>query len=154
MCWNARCNGTAPPSDCFGGAGGKLVCQHGDAECVANRMEGCAIKLSGSSLKAFPFINCFEVEEDSTPGAAKTCAGLLPLGIKYADLEACVSGPDGLAVDAANAQMTALVPGGHAVTPWPLLNGKHLDPQTDLLTAVCNAAKAFRPPGCPPVPSP
>jgi interferon gamma-inducible protein 30 len=147
MCWNARCNVTSPPTDCFGGAGGTLVCQHGDKECVANRMEGCAIKLAGSSIKAFPFIHCYEVENGCKAAAAETCAA--QAGIKYADLQTCVTGPAGLAVDAANAKMTALIPGGHVATPWPVINGQNLDQQKDLLAAVCDAIVGTKPAGCP-----
>jgi len=146
MCWNARCNGTAPPSDCFGGAGGTMVCQHGDAECAANRVEGCAVKLAGSSAAAFPFIRCFEVEHGCKAGAAQTCAAQNG-PFSFGDLEACYSGPDGLAVDAANAKLTAAIPGGHAVTPWPLLDGA-APASKDLLAEVCAKIAGPKPAGC------
>jgi len=130
MCWNAACNQTTAPSTCFTGT---LICQHGEPECYANRIEACALKYYPS--KSLPFINCYEgVNEPSNATLAK-CAKNTQLNVSL--LQQCASTDEGHQLDSANAQLTARIPGGHESTPWPVLNGKHVN--GPLLKALCEA---------------
>lgn len=89
---------------------------------------------------------CYEGENDSKSSAAESCAK--SAGMDYSLLETCVGGEEGKAVDSMNAKATALIPGGHASTPWPVINGAALDEGTDLLKAVCGAYTGTKPAFC------
>ena len=164
ICWNERCNGTAasanadivvaleknrtdynpPPADCFAGT---LICQHGEPECAANRLEACAISHYGDNVtKYLGFIDCYEGENEPSPSTAESCARTT--GIDYTAITTCAMGEEGLALDAKNARATADLPGGHTATPWPMLNGQALDSQDNLLQAICAAWTGPAPAGC------
>jgi interferon gamma-inducible protein 30 len=132
MCWNAACNKTSAPSDCFSGT---LICQHGQPECYANRVEACAIKLYPNVTQYLGFINCYESTNEPNNSTLQHCAN--QMSMKSSKLRDCASSDEGLALDSMNARATAEIPGGHASTPWPILNGNVVE--SGLLQAICSA---------------
>ena len=57
QCFNRRCgrDASAPPSDCFTG---QPLCQHGAAECSADRLLACGKRLDREGY--MPFTYCLE----------------------------------------------------------------------------------------------
>ena len=135
MCWNSACNVTSPPSNCFQG---KPICQFGEKDCYANRLEACALKHYSNNLtQSLLFINCYEGTHVPSNTTAISCA--TETNMDYTVLEKCVNGLEGKQLDSKNAKLTALIPGGHLLTPWPVLNGVTLDRSANLLKAICDA---------------
>ena len=132
MCWNAACNQTSAPDDCFSGT---LICQHDEPECYANRVEACAIQHYPNVTQYLGFINCYESQNEPSNSTLQQCAN--QMNMKSSELTDCASSKEGLALDSINAKATCLLPGGHASTPWPVLNGVVV--QSGLLEAICSA---------------
>merc|ERR1719184_215133 len=42
FCWDAECNVVNPEKQCFDMTNSKIMCQHGDVECLANLFQDCA----------------------------------------------------------------------------------------------------------------
>jgi hypothetical protein len=133
-CWIKECGGDSPASDCFTG---KKWCQHGNDECDADTLEGCAVKHYPDVNTYWPFINCFEGKQKARMTSAKACA--TKASMDYSILETCLKGSDGEAIDAMNAQMTAKFGSSRLGTPWVVVNGKALEDPSTLLQTVCAA---------------
>lgn len=148
FCWVNQCNVENPPAQCFTG---RIMCQHGDNECLANRIEGCALKVMRLD-DAVQFIECLEGAYMSTwrtprgdelvTHAAEKCSQ------KNEQLSNCYMGDGGGAVDVANARRTVALGPGKLGTPWVLVNGKPIQDASELLRAVCTAYTGTKPAGC------
>ena len=142
MCWNAACNQTDAPDDCFSG---DLICQHGKQECYANRVEACAIKhYQMNTTKFLNFITCYESTNEPSNSSMISCANQSEMDVSTLTECASNTSAEGRSLDSLNAKQTCLIPGGHASTPWPLLNGK--PQQAGLLQAICSAYTGSNPP--------
>lgn len=137
-------------------SGNKWVfeCQHGPKECQGNLIETCAISLLKNISVSFPFVHCFEksIESSGDPqSVAKNCA--MTLGIVYAPIEACVSGPQGNELEHEMAMKTNALEPQHEYVPWVTINGKHTEKiqreaESNLLKLVCEYYTGTKPAGC------
>jgi len=129
-------------------------CQHGPNECLGNLIETCAISLLKNLSVSFPFVHCFEVsiERSGNPkSVAQHCAK--SLGIDYAPIEACVSGPQGNELEHEMAKKTDALEPQHEYVPWVTINGKHTEKiqreaENNLLKLVCEYYEGTKPPAC------
>lgn len=147
-CWASECmKGGSNPSDpaCYDEA--KMVCQHGEQECVANRLEGCVIKLHPDPADYLPFLFCFEGKHKSRETFAKECATTAKLDFDAIQKCAAKGSADGDAADKFNAQATAALGPDKKYVPWVTVNGKVVANQNDLLKDVC-ALMSPKPKGC------
>ena len=70
---------------------GKLSCQHGPDECVANSYEQCVIDAYPVFATHFPFYECLETKIDSgEPVAQQATECAKAAGLDIAEIEACV----------------------------------------------------------------
>ena len=135
-CWRKLCAGPAAPRDC---SSGPVLCQHGEDECLANRLEGCAF-LNTEFPDWVPFVGCYEGNGDLSLQNARRCAGAH--GINYAKMTACANGALGAKVDRSNALATLAYSGEWLGTPTVTVAGETVqDPGSgnNLLNAVCKA---------------
>lgn len=131
----------------------RFTCQHGEAECVGNLIETCAISILQNVTVYFPFIHCLEtnIAGNDPLSAAERCA--TQLGIDFAPIEKCQTGRQGNALEHQMALKTdALVP-RHNYVPWITLNGKHTNDiqekaTFDLLGLVCDTYQGTKPSAC------
>ena len=148
ICWNLACNATSHANNdpnCFQG---KQICQFGEPDCYANRLEACALK-HYNPTQSLSFINCYEGLNVPSNKAAVSCARQANMNVTL--LQDCSSGVEGKTLDSSNARLTAMIPGGHAITPYPILNGVVLNRNASLLEAICtayNAGTGVTPPAC------
>lgn len=140
----------------FGNAyyrGGKLTCQHGVDECIANSWEQCAISLYPAFDDHFPFYNCLEAASLSCGEGAGTCTldaapgCVTSSGLSLTKMQACINSPTTVA--ALQEEFYQLTPSNHKWTPWVLINGK-LSPSDgdELLAEVCDAYTGTKPAAC------
>lgn len=147
-CWASECmKGGSNPSDpaCYDES--KMVCQHGEAECVANRLEGCVISLHPDPNDYLPFMWCYEGKHKSKKAFAKECATEAKLD--YDAIEKCAAkgSAAGDAADKANAMATAALGPDKKYVPWVTVDGTVVANQNDLLKDVC-AKMSPKPKGC------
>lgn len=143
-CWISECGGDKPPSDCFTG---DIMCQHGDDECAADRLEGCVINYFPDPGQYYKFMSCYE---DGSSNYA-TCAKQAGISASVSkSIQACASEGSkiGDQLQVKNAQKTIQLGSSKLGTPWVIVNGKYLDDPDSLLTTVCNEYTGTKPKGC------
>jgi len=117
-------------------------CQHGPAECVGNLIETCAISILYNTSVYFPFIHCVETNIQYSPrSTAESCAS--QLGIDFAPIDKCQSGPQGNMLEHEMAEKTNALEPPHQYVPWITMNGKHTnqiqnEATSNLLKLVCD----------------
>lgn len=144
-CWIKECNVDSPPDDCFTA---DVMCQHGTAECAADRLEGCVIKHFPEPAQYSVFMSCYE--DESGPTFAQ-CAGEAGISEETSRaIEACAKtgSAEGNAVEVANAKATVALGDTKLGTPWVIVNGVQLEDPTTLLETVCAAYQGPAPAGC------
>lgn len=129
-------------------------CQHGPKECEGNLIETCAISLLKNISVSFPFVYCFE-KSIERPGDLKTAAEncAKTIGIDYAPIDSCVSGPMGNKLEHEMAMKTDALEPQHEYVPWVTINGKHTEKiqreaENNLLKLVCEYYTGTKPSAC------
>lgn len=132
-------------ADCYGP--GVVHCQHGAAECFANRVEAC-VKVRDPA-GSWPIAQCIEKafydgtlrnghsSNEEVTKVAQSCGA-------PEEALSCATGPAG---DAAVEQMAKETP-PHPGVPYILVNGVVLENEKQLLQAVCKAYQGPKPAGC------
>jgi len=147
MCWINSCSKPTAPSDCFEG---KTVCQHGPNECVANRVEACALGMYGIET-GVKFVECLEQAYKSTwrgtAGRSLVLKAALACSNQDQELMDCFNGGQGDRFQANFAQMTVALGTAKKGTPWVLVNGVVTDAD-NLLRTVCREYKGTKPAAC------
>lgn len=146
QCWENHCGyqASSPPSDCYTG---DVVCQHGSGECYGNLVETCVKNMTNNDAsKYMPFVYCFESAGDAGEKLLEKCAPIF--GLNAAAIDTCAKGPQGKALNAIDAKVTAMVPNRNYV-PYITVNGKVLQETDLLLYTVCKDWQGTKPPGCP-----
>jgi len=124
----------------------KFTCQHGQRECDGNQIMTCGIGLQSFDFsKYFPFIACLERSGDPT-GRAQACATQTKQD--WTAIQTCTKNKQGNDWQHDMGARTEAVPGRNYV-PWVTINGAHSKAaESNCLSAVCNAYKGTKPPGC------
>mmetsp|Transcript_49113 Transcript_49113/g.110515 ORF Transcript_49113/g.110515 Transcript_49113/m.110515 type:complete len:195 (+) Transcript_49113:206-790(+) len=138
-CYDNVCGAAAMarPADCFTGA---LVCQNGDAECLADRLITCAkLKSTGLPSTYMRFAACLDALFPSNVGLVKAkapgCAAAA--GLDFEAISRCSAGEEG---DAAVIDQAKATP-SHPFCPYVVVDGKELENKDELLSAVCAGFK-------------
>lgn len=131
----------------------RFTCQHGEAECVGNLIETCAISILQNATSYFPFIHCLEstIAGYDPVSAAEQCAS--QFGIDFSSIDKCHSSAQGNALEHEMALKTNALNPPHYFVPWITLNGKHTDEiqneaTFDLLGLVCDTYQGTKPDAC------
>jgi len=132
----------------FGNAhisGSTVSCQHGEAECIDNSYEQCAIDIYPDFATHYPFIDCLEQHGSSMSRYFDSCAS--SAGVDIGEIEKCVNDP--VRSFALQQKFAALTPSYHKYTPWVEVDGEISPSDGDkLLKEVCAAYQGTKPPGC------
>ena len=135
-------------------ADGTFTCQHGADECTSDVIELCTLyKLSNNitsistgdtSMTAFPFIHCMEVNEGA-PSAAEGCfsENMKNSGLAWSTVTECAASQE---LDVQNAGMSATP--SHDYVPWVLVDGTLLDNTNLLLHTICKDYTGPAPKSC------
>lgn len=115
---------------------GTIFCQHGEAECLGNKIELCLMDRYPKWQSWYPAFKCIEKSYDSPENASKVC--LPKHGVDLADVMGCAKGDEGELLHLKAAKRTlGLVP-PHKWTPWIVLDGKPLGEKINsLLRVIC-----------------
>lgn len=140
-CWIDKCENNLEDEKCFTG---QILCQHGDDECWANRLEGCAVKNYPQNY--LPFLICFEGENNAQRSSVDECAKSANIDSQV--LYECVSSSTGTKVDQFNAQETIKLGKAKIGTPWVVVNGQAMEDPSQLLSHVCSLYGGQKPTGC------
>lgn len=126
-----------------------FLCQHGEAECLGNMIQACAVKELKEPSQYLSLIFCmsalpqFAVEKSSFECARELKMDLAPV-------RACVQSPEGRAhmYEITTASNTLNPPRKHV--PWITLDGQHFEEADtgDLLSPLCRKLPAPRPSAC------
>lgn len=128
-------------------------CQHGPAECDANRMLACALDISTDAFAALPFVACMAHADASPERDARECA--FKTGLDYTQLMHCYDNHQGWKLMHQNAVDTGRLVPAHTYVPWLVVNGQHTEDsqaaaQADLIGYVCQLYSGTdKPAGCP-----
>lgn len=137
-------------------ADGSFTCQHGTDECTTDVIDQCVLyKLSGNissistgdtSMQAFPFIQCMELNEGN-PSAAQPCwtktLGATQTKVTWTTIDSCTkTEAKACQTEAANATPS------HDYVPWVLVDNKVLDNSNLLTQAICRAYTGPQPASC------
>eukprot|EP01063_Lacrimia_lanifica_P032418 TRINITY_DN5542_c0_g4_i1.p2 TRINITY_DN5542_c0_g4~~TRINITY_DN5542_c0_g4_i1.p2 ORF type:complete len:176 (+),score=55.66 TRINITY_DN5542_c0_g4_i1:163-690(+) len=129
---------------------GKIVCQHGPAECVGNAAETCAKNMTGNDpVQYLPFHRCVEEARPIDTAAVRGCAA--QHGLDGEKLMQCADGPVGAALLAVEADLTAQakVATGSRGVPFYTYNGaRYFGEAMDIPGKACDdwVAQGFRKP--------
>lgn len=133
---------------------GTFTCQHGVDECTSDAYELCTLyHLSGNmssiatgdtSLKAFPFIQCMEIN-DGNPAAAESCfnKNMASSGLSWSTVSKCYE-TEFTEVQSAGASATPT----HDYVPWVLVDGAVVQNTNALLATICKAYTGPSPASC------
>eukprot|EP00747_Dinoflagellata_sp_TGD_P117531 gnl/TRDRNA2_/TRDRNA2_172624_c0_seq1.p1 gnl/TRDRNA2_/TRDRNA2_172624_c0~~gnl/TRDRNA2_/TRDRNA2_172624_c0_seq1.p1 ORF type:complete len:683 (+),score=131.40 gnl/TRDRNA2_/TRDRNA2_172624_c0_seq1:289-2049(+) len=126
-------------------------CQHGEMECLGNRIQMCAQKLAnGTSEKFFPFVGCMARAQEgaSIEKTSFECAN--STGVDLDAIQECTESAEGNRMMAGVANSTKEARASY--TPWVTLNGVHaVSAENGLLTKLlCTAllGKGHHPKAC------
>jgi len=123
-----------------------IVCQHGEAECLGNRIHVCASDVLKDSAKFVPFVICMASYGTLAGAELSSYECGKELNISMKEIKECVDSKKGLDLIVSMAATTRAANISHV--PWVLVNGKHTDNET-LLSPVCDAIKGIKPKVCP-----
>ena len=134
---------------------GTFTCQHGVDECISDVYELCTLyKLSGNissidtgstSLQAFPFIQCIEINEGN-PTSIETCYNdnlAVSSKIPFSEITKCYE-TESLSVQKA----AQLATPSHDYVPWVLVDHNLLDNTELLQNKICSAYTGPKPVSC------
>jgi len=159
-CWDAECNVINPDKQCFDMKKSKIMCQHGDIECLANLIENCAaVSAKGEpnrELASYNFHNCSSTviqkywwtDLGLMEKGMFTCAG--KIGYRFAaNVQECykMEQQDG-GMWKMYAKATIALGSARSDVPYTLINGKALGEDTTVIQAVCDAYDGLKPPVC------
>jgi len=155
-CWIKECGVASPPAECFNQTTSEILCQHGENECLANRIEACANSMAQNATDSVQFTTCFEglfemswlTDNNAVTGASSKCLGESLSYVNPVMFASCVEGAEGQKLDRVNAAATAKYGTSRQGTPWVTVNGEVLQDPTSLLKAVCAAYDGPKPSGC------
>uniref|UniRef100_A0A0N5ADI7 Saposin A-type domain-containing protein n=1 Tax=Syphacia muris TaxID=451379 RepID=A0A0N5ADI7_9BILA len=102
---------------------GKIVCDHGAKECVANRLQSCVLD-SIPARQALPFIICFEkkIAGSNTESVLEQCSSFLT--IYYNQIKTCFNTDRGYQSQIQAARRTMTVrPNPVSEVPYLTING-------------------------------
>lgn len=137
-------------------ADGTFTCQHGVDECTTDVIDQCVFyKLSGNissistgdtSMQAFPFIQCMELNEGA-PSAAEPCfaktLATTQTALTWSTVNTCAQ------TEASATQNEAMkATPTHDYVPWILVNNAVLDNSNLLTRAICQAYTGPQPASC------
>jgi len=114
---------------------GVITCQHGERECHANTLQGCAQHFYPSQFSWFPFIVCMESQDDPLV-AAKSCAKTNKMD--WQKLENCAKGEQGKKILYKNARKTLDLNPPNKYVPWLTVNGQPFEDPENIIAAVCS----------------
>ena len=144
-CWMSTCAApNASVTDCFGP--GQAVCQHGENECLGDRISACVIDMVPvNSPQVTSFEICFVGKNEGDLTAAQGCVE--SVGLKFEDVMGCAKGSRGDVLERIAAVNTLKADARHQGVPWAIIDGQVV--QNNILSAICQAYKGPRPEGCP-----
>ena len=140
-CWIKQCQNDGTNDKCFSGP---ILCQHGDDECWANRVEGCAVR--HYPAKYVDFLICFEGVHNAERSALGMCSKESEIDVQT--LTQCASGKEGKLVDQLNAKETIKLGTSKIGTPWVVVDGQPMTDPSNLLSHVCSLYQGNKPKGC------
>jgi len=159
-CWDAECNVVNPEKQCFDMTESKIMCQHGDVECLANLYQDCAATwastMPNSERVSYDFHNCtstayqksWRTDQQQMEEGMLKCA--MQINVQFAaEVSGCyqLEQQTGL-LWVTFAKRTIMLGSARPGTPYTLINGKALSDDTTIIEAVCNAYDGVKPPVC------
>jgi interferon gamma-inducible protein 30 len=115
---------------------GAVTCQHGERECHANTLQGCAMKYYPHKSIWFPWLVCMEKADDPLGGARK-CARRSKK-IDFEKIEKCATSQEGKDILYKNARKTLDLRPENKYVPWITVNGKPFEDPENIVAAICS----------------
>ncbi|XP_043832245.1 gamma-interferon-inducible lysosomal thiol reductase [Dromiciops gliroides] len=125
-----------------------FTCQHGEDECEINMIQTCVLYLLQDDFSsAFVVINCM-LSSYNVETSLNLCLKLYTPFLSEDDIMKCAKGPIGNSLMHQNAMMTNHLSPPHTYTPWIVVEEKHLENPSGLLTMVCQLYQGEMPEVC------
>lgn len=124
------------PYGAASGSGTAIQCQHGEQECLLNKISACAFKHISSPKDVLPFSLCLDTQSAAPPPADSLIAKCAPASAQDA-IKKCIASAE------VTSSMTDIASKTGALkteySPWVVVNGQHMDWHYSLLATVCKA---------------
>jgi len=128
-----------------------VMCQHGDSECLGNKMQACALANLEAS-KHMPFLFCMVSYGTQAGPELTSYACGTGLGVNMTTLKACATSRRGhdLLIEHGNRTLDVQLHAGKRYVPYVMVNGGHSQPAENgnLLGAICGVLDAPKPAAC------
>jgi len=155
-CWVSECNVVNPEEQCYSNTLSKIMCQHGDVECLANLYQNCAANLASTESESFGFHYCssaayqrsWRTDQQLMEQAMSSCA--VEVSTDFAgEVAACYeSGQEDGVIWSTYAKRTIKLGYSRPGTPYTLVDGTALGDDATVLSAVCDAYSGTKPDAC------
>jgi interferon gamma-inducible protein 30 len=122
------------PYGASSGSGASIQCQHGEEECMLNKVTGCTLKHLTDPAQVLPYILCVDREADAGQTNPSTVISqCVPEALQTSATTCFNTEIDAVMTDVANrhAQLHA------SYCPWVDVNGQHLDYKYSVMLTVC-----------------
>jgi hypothetical protein len=158
-CWDAECNVENPEDQCYNMTKSKIMCQHGDVECLANLYQSCAAtwaSIFGGESVSFNFHNCsstayqrsWRTDQQLMEEGMYKCAREVDSFFASKVLQCYETGQKNGILWQIYAKRTIILGSARPGTPYTLINGKALSDESSVIEAVCDAYDGVKPPAC------
>ncbi|CAB0000903.1 unnamed protein product [Nesidiocoris tenuis] len=107
----------------FGNAryqGKTIVCQHGEEECLGNKIHACAIKRLNNQLQQVQFVGCMD-KIPSVEDGGKQCSA--KFNLEWEDVQSCANGSEGEALHASYGKATLALSPTNPFVPVVAIDG-------------------------------
>eukprot|EP00413_Alexandrium_margalefii_P021580 CAMPEP_0204563596 /NCGR_PEP_ID=MMETSP0661-20131031/34400_1 /ASSEMBLY_ACC=CAM_ASM_000606 /TAXON_ID=109239 /ORGANISM="Alexandrium margalefi, Strain AMGDE01CS-322" /LENGTH=266 /DNA_ID=CAMNT_0051571165 /DNA_START=161 /DNA_END=961 /DNA_ORIENTATION=- len=127
-----------------------VLCQHGETECLGNRIHACAMDILKTPDKYVPFLICMASygPRVSVELSSFECANAQ--GVSMKEIKSCATSDRGHKLHVANGALSTKPSLKRSYVPWVLINGKHdkTAEGPNLLAQLCGALADPKPGSC------
>jgi len=123
-----------------------MICQHGEPECLGNRIQACAVDILKESSKYVPFVLCVASFGANAGAELSSYECGKRAGLDMRKVKECVHSKNGLDLMMSLGNATREINASHV--PWVMVNGQHTKNDT-LISPVCNLLRGPKPKACP-----
>lgn len=121
------------PYGASGGSGAGITCQHGEQECMLNKVTACTLQYLKDPALIVPYIMCVD-QNNEAPSQTEIVSNCVPEYYQATTIQ-CLNSQIDMVMEKVAFQHHQL--GGASYCPWVHINGEHLDYKYSVLLSVC-----------------
>jgi len=117
-----------------------VVCQHGESECLGNKIQACAMDFLGKQELYMPFVLCMASYNTTLSVESTSYKCGTALGISMTELKRCTHSDRGQELILSHGVASSPKTLGRGWVPWVVINGKHYEEadKNNLVHVLCS----------------